>query len=391
MKVLHIASGRSGGAFRSAQKLCQIQANAGLGASLLTNNDRTVFRKLMSKFITLVNQAVTQPKFGIMSVYSINGLSIKQIRKVNPDIVHIHNWFNLLSVKQIAQISQEFPVVITMHDERLLTGGCHNHLDCDHISNACNSCPAIRLPIGRKVQKSRLESELLLKSKNVKFITPSKWLCNQVKNSTSFFTNPEVIPNPIQMVLPPEEIEFQNPRSGETIKLLFVAANPWVPLKGLSRLLDVLNALVEESHHSFRLEIVGKVTNAVELPPYADLVGEMEGKSLATTIQDADIVIVPSYSENYPGVVIEAQALGRLIVATNVGGIPEMITDLETGLLQREGENLKDLVKRALDLPEDRRRAIGFQAARFVRNHFSEELLLSSVMNVYREAMNRAK
>jgi glycosyltransferase involved in cell wall biosynthesis len=52
----------------------------------------------------------------------------------------------------------------------------------------------------------------------------------------------------------------------------------------------------------------------------------------------ADILVLPSHSEGTPNVVLEALASGRRIVATAVGGVPDLITSSELGALVAPGQ-----------------------------------------------------
>lgn len=389
MKILHIASGASGGAYRAAKNLYELQLESGLNVSLIGNVDRSFGRRLWSKIVTAVDQLISKPKFGVMSIYSTNGLRTRQIKKFHADILHIHNWFNLLSAKQVIALSEEIPVVLTMHDERLLTGGCHNHLDCPEFNNFCKSCPAIRIPIGHKIRENRAQSEQLIRSKGISIISPSDWLAKQVELSSGGGVNPSVIANPIRRIFHTDEKNNQNQGTQESLKLVFIAANPWVPLKGLSELLDALTAL--ENEHKFSLDIVGKSDTNIRYAKFARIRGQLDGENLTSAISEADLIVVPSKSENFPGVICEAQLLGKVVVATNVGGIPEMILDLETGVLQQENETLMALLKRAMSLTQRDREKIGLNAKIFSRNRFNEELILKLTMQVYVEAVENAK
>jgi glycosyltransferase involved in cell wall biosynthesis len=324
-------------------------------------------------------------------MYSLNGLSSKKIRKINPDVIHIHNWFNLLSVNQIQELSREFPIVFTMHDERLLTGGCHNHLDCEEFKRGCRTCPGIRLPISKIVRKARIESERLIHGGNITFTTPSKWLQKETEVSTLGEALPVVLPNPLSKAFYDYLGEFNSKEPNDVQQLLFIAASPWVPLKGLDRLVKTLFDIESEGKHKFDLTVVGNVNSRIQVPHFVRIAGAMEDAELVQEIRKSDLVIVSSYSENLPSVISESQYLGIVVVATNVGGIPEMISDMSTGLLQRDGESFPDLIRRALDLSFEQRQSISSHASAFAKMQVSKESIFNLSVRIYNKALNDYK
>jgi len=66
----------------------------------------------------------------------------------------------------------------------------------------------------------------------------------------------------------------------------------------------------------------------------------------------SDIVIVPSIYENCPGVVLEAMSSGKIVIASNVGGIPEIIQNGKNGLLFEKG-NVADLEHKIISILEE--------------------------------------
>jgi glycosyltransferase involved in cell wall biosynthesis len=68
-------------------------------------------------------------------------------------------------------------------------------------------------------------------------------------------------------------------------------------------------------------------------------VGRLDREAMARAMAQAVFVVAPSeWHENFPYSALEAQAAGKAVVATNVGGLPEMIVDGKTGLLVPPGE-----------------------------------------------------
>jgi glycosyltransferase involved in cell wall biosynthesis len=66
--------------------------------------------------------------------------------------------------------------------------------------------------------------------------------------------------------------------------------------------------------------------------------GRLNGQDLLAVYQKADVLIVPSSTEAFGMVVVEAMASGLPVVGSTVGGIPEIVADGETGFLVEPGD-----------------------------------------------------
>jgi glycosyltransferase involved in cell wall biosynthesis len=99
-----------------------------------------------------------------------------------------------------------------------------------------------------------------------------------------------------------------------------------------------------------------------------------------------DVAVLPSYREAQGLSILEAMALSRPVVASNVGGIPEMIVDGETGLLvpPRDPDALAAAITRLLtDHPFAD--TIGRAGHDLVHDRFCIELMVSAVQTIYDE------
>jgi glycosyltransferase involved in cell wall biosynthesis len=109
--------------------------------------------------------------------------------------------------------------------------------------------------------------------------------------------------------------------------------------KGLRELLAAFRMLATQRPH-LQLALVGGGPLQAELEALAAgagnvrLAGPLSPDAVARWMVAANLVTLPSYSEGHPNVLVEALACGRPVVATHVGGIPEVV-DASTGVLIR--------------------------------------------------------
>lgn len=120
---------------------------------------------------------------------------------------------------------------------------------------------------------------------------------------------------------------------------LVVYVGRLVPEKGLRELLDAVRTLAPQRPR-LQLALIGDGPMRAELEGRlaADpslrvaLPGALGPQEVARWMAASDLVTLPSYSEGHPNVLVEALACGRPVVATPVGGIPEVV-DTDCGVL----------------------------------------------------------
>jgi len=135
--------------------------------------------------------------------------------------------------------------------------------------------------------------------------------------------NAALIPNCIDTVL------VQRVEGGEFAEKTVLFAGWVIPAKGVAELLKAWSAL---DRSGWRLNIVGPVSPEYERQLSAScaidnvsFLGEKPHAETLALISACDVFVLPSYSEGFPNAVLEAMALGKPIVATSVGAIPEML------------------------------------------------------------------
>lgn len=103
-----------------------------------------------------------------------------------------------------------------------------------------------------------------------------------------------------------------------------------------------------------------------------------------------DLVVLCTHGEGMPLVVLEAMARGKPVLATGVGGIPELIEDGRSGLLHchKDHRRLATQLTTLLDHPQ-RAKQLGDRAADRVREHFSSGRFAANLTHLYWELLDR--
>ena len=105
--------------------------------------------------------------------------------------------------------------------------------------------------------------------------------------------------------------------------------------------------------------------------------------------KQADIYVLPSYAEGLPMSILEAASYGLPIVATRVGGIPEIIDDGVNGFLIDPGDKgaLTDRLLRLIENPELRSQ-MGRAAYQKVKEKFDVDTVVKQLDSLYQEFLN---
>ena len=119
-----------------------------------------------------------------------------------------------------------------------------------------------------------------------------------------------------------------------------------------------------------------------------ELTGQLSPGALAELCRLSGIFVLPSYGEGQPIALLEAMAAGLPVVATNVGGIPEVVDDGENGLLVPPGspEKLADSISRLLENPELRSQ-MGERNRRWMLETHHADRVGEMVVELYRSIL----
>ncbi|GEP08615.1 glycosyltransferase family 4 protein [Methylobacterium gnaphalii] len=162
--------------------------------------------------------------------------------------------------------------------------------------------------------------------------------------------------------------------------------------KGIPWLLDAL-AMLRNQGRALRLLMVGSGPDAESLQAYAARLGLAEAvtfeppQPIRPVLARGRLMVVPSLAESLPYVVLEAAAAGQPLVATNVGGIPEIFGPSAFELVPpRDAGALSGAIAKIFDEPPEARDARCAALSDFVQARFSMTRMGADVLSGYAAA-----
>lgn len=179
-------------------------------------------------------------------------------------------------------------------------------------------------------------------------------------------------------------------------KFLIGVAAELIKNKGISYFLQALNVL-KNSQIANPIEmhaiIMGEGKEHQRLEIQRQTLGLTDDTSVIGFVPEAkqylkafDTFVLPSVKEGLPYAVMEAMAAGLPVVASHVGGIPDLISDQTTGLLTRakDPRALARQIQYMID-NEDHRRAMGMRAQEKIAQSHPLERMITATANLYHE------
>jgi glycosyltransferase involved in cell wall biosynthesis len=179
-------------------------------------------------------------------------------------------------------------------------------------------------------------------------------------------------------------------------ELVIGTAGRLVELKGIEYLLNATAQLLHE-FPNLRLEIAGTGPQRERLQAAAAHAGLGEHvrflgwiDEIAPVLRGWDVFVMPSLEEGFPIAALDAMSAGLPVVATAVGGVPELIEDSACGFLipPRDVESLVSRLRMLLASAEMRSR-IGEAGYIRVRDHFSNAKMTESFAHLYDELLDK--
>ena len=317
-------------------------------------------------------------------------------------VLHLH-WINhgFLSLKSLKKLSElNKPIVWTLHDMWLFTGGCHHSRGCENYLVACGNCQFLKRPYPDDLSSEIFyEKQKLLSKMKLHVVTPSKWLAERASASGLLKDKKiSVIPNPLDINLyKPSEKKLAKKSLGlseDSKVILFMAANVSSEYKGVTYLEQALRLLKQQNKdlsENIVLLVVGRVKNDVfkNYPVKIICTGAVNDEQrIISYFNASDLFLLPSLEENLPNTIMEAMACGTPSVAFRTGGIPDLIDHMENGYLAefRSAEDIKNGISTILSDSELSKK-MQINARKKVEENYSYRIVAAKYKEIYESCL----
>lgn len=192
------------------------------------------------------------------------------------------------------------------------------------------------------------------------------------------------------------ELPAPEAHDGDRPRLIFVGRLS--AEKGIAGLLEALSLVPSELRPSLiivgdgplRAELDAAVLR-LDLSQFVTFLGRLPEAETLAAIARSDVLVLPSFMEGLPIVLMEAMALGKPVIATRVAGIPELVADGETGLLftPSDWNELADRIALLVRDPDLRARLSAAGPAR-IASEFDVNRSAEQLRDLFRQAARSA-
>lgn len=319
------------------------------------------------------------------------------LTEFKPEIIHLHNIYHQLSpsILDVAR-KRHIPVVFHCHDYKLI---CPNYqlFVNGAICERCKQHKYYNCLTHRCLNKSLARSLLA---------AAEAYLHNSVlktyqKSLTSLIAPSEFMKEKlVAFGWPAEKITvIYNPYDPEFFNGLDAAEQEADYLLYFGRLsaekgIETLITASQKTQQAVKIAGLGpeeeklkKLASSLKAP--VEFLGFKSGSNLKALLKEAKAVVIPSiWPENMPLSLLESLSLGKIVIASRVGGLPEVIRDKENGFLFTAGDS-HDLAAKISSLANADLDAIK-RAGRITAQNFSPDKNLCAVLNAYQKAYQKS-
>jgi glycosyltransferase involved in cell wall biosynthesis len=334
----------------------------------------------------------------LKNTQALNDLT-NALEEFKPDIVHLHIFQSRLSSAIISLINNlKIPMIMSVHEYKM-TCPVYTHLDSNGV--ICEKCkPKSYLPcVINKCVNNSLSKSLLIATESLN----RDLFHNYLEKINHFIMVSEFILRKHALVYPEQQHKFTklyNFIDGGRFKGEYFFGDYILYFGRLSKEKGVDNLLMAAKIcSSIKFKIAGTGDNLENLKSLilelglknVEFLGFKSGEELVQLIEKSRFTIVPSkWFENNPMNVIESFALGKPVIGSKIGGIPELIFEGKTGYLSEynDPEDLSKVILKAWDQNEEDYKVMSMKCSLFAEENFNSNNHYSELMELYHKTLN---
>ena len=319
------------------------------------------------------------------------------VRKHKPDIAHVHNVFPLLTPAVYRALRDcGVPVVQTVHNFRFLCPNGQFYIH-DHICEACQEHGYFSAVRKRCMQDSVVVSWAYAAA------IERAWKCGIIPDYICSYIvlNHFFAERLIRSGVPRSRIHVLGNFATDTLEAVPTKKDYVLYFGRLSREKGIRTLLdAWERIEGAVLKIAGSGPLAKEVEERAarmggqriQVLGHVTGDEKRDLIQGALCLVVPSeWYENFPISVVEAMSCGTPIVASRIGGLPELVSDGVTGLLYDSGDSIKlEALLRKMISDRGLARRLACNALVAARDEYGPQKHYDGLIEIYTRAIGSA-
>jgi glycosyltransferase involved in cell wall biosynthesis len=312
------------------------------------------------------------------------------IRAIRPDVCHAHNIYHHLSPAILPVVAAwSVPVFLTLHDLKI---ACPAYLMLSHgeVCERCKGGKLYRVAV-RRCMKGKLSLSVLVMLEAYLH----RFLRSYVKNVTKFVVPSQFyIRKFVEWGFPADQfIYIPNFVDCRNFEPRYEAGRRFVYLGRLAREKGIGTLLAAAVKARVGLDIVGTGPLEIELKELAVKLGAdarfhgfLSGAKLHEAIRSSRAVVLPSEAyENAPLSILEAYALGKPVLGSSMGGIPELVVQNETGRVFAAGSaaELEETLADVAAMADAQVAAMGRTGRTLAQNDFSPARYLARTQALY--------
>lgn len=379
MKVLHLHNLHRfrGGADTAALHAIELLRARGVDVETLVLDSRELPSGLRGKVSAFAN--------GIYARAALRRLE-SLLDAFRPDVVHAHKLYPMISPWALRVCDQRgFPVVMSVYDYQL-TCPVATHVwqgaSCTRCSDRGEYWGVIRNCRGRLLESIAYAARhavarhyRLYREHVARFVTPTRFAARWLAERAGVPTE-RLRTIPLSLELPESAAD-----AGRGTYIAY--AGRFAPEKGLAVLIEA----ARRTGLPFRLAGDQARLPIADGVPNVSLIATRNRGELMEFYRGARALVVPSlWFETFPLVIGEAMSHGIPVIASRIGGLPEIVCDGTNGLLVEPGD-AADLARKATMLWENPQLAqrLGAKARAYIHSTCNDQVFLEQLLAVYAE------